>query len=81
MRILIAVSALLLAATAGADTVLINDVRIFNGVDAELSAGNVLVDDGRIAKISSTTIDAPEGATVIDGNGRVPPASRTVVKP
>ena len=56
---------------AHADAVLINDVRIFDGVDAKLSQGNVLVVDGLIDTISAEPIDAPEGATVIAGNSRV----------
>jgi len=63
------ISLFTLAAQAG--TVLIEDVRIFNGVDAKLSAGNVLVSDGVIEKISAGAIDAPAGATVIDGGNRI----------
>lgn len=71
MRNLIATTVLLVALPVAADTVLINDVRIFNGVDEKLSAGNILVEDGLIARVSNEPIDAPSGATVIDGNGRV----------
>jgi imidazolonepropionase-like amidohydrolase len=54
-----------------AESVLIENVRIFNGVDAELAAGHVLVEDGVIAIVSKDAIDAPEGATVINGGNRV----------
>ena len=47
---------LLLSKTINAQTVLINDVRIFNGVDAKLSKGDVLVKDGVIKNISTKTI-------------------------
>lgn len=54
-----------------AETVLINDVRIFNGVDEELAEGNILVTDGLISTISNDAIEAPEGAVVVDGGGRI----------
>ncbi len=60
-----------LTASAWADAVLINDVRIFNGVDTKLTVGNVLVVDGVIETISDEAIAAPEGATVIAGNNRI----------
>jgi hypothetical protein len=43
-----------------AQTVLINNVRIFNGVDTKLSQCNVLVEYGSIAKISSQAITPPQ---------------------
>ncbi|MDJ0709125.1 MAG: amidohydrolase family protein [Woeseiaceae bacterium] len=70
-RSLLSVCLALLAATAWADSVLINEVRIFNGVDAELAPGNVLVIDGAIKTISDEPIEAPDGATVIDGKNRI----------
>jgi len=54
-----------------AESVLIENVRIFNGVDAELAAGHVLVADGVIAKVSKDAIDAPDDAILIDGGNRV----------
>ncbi len=62
---------LFLCAAAQANPVLIEDVRIFNGVDATLRHGNVLVVDGLIDTVSADPIDAPEGATVIAGNKRI----------
>jgi imidazolonepropionase-like amidohydrolase len=56
---------------AQAESVLIENVRIFNGVDSKLAAGHVLVEDGVIARVSKDPINAPEGATVIDGGNRV----------
>lgn len=68
----LAVAALLAATScASADTIVIRNVRIFNGVDAELTAGHVLVADGLIRRISAEPIDAGAGATVIDGADRV----------
>lgn len=54
-----------------ADSVLIENVRIFNGVDTELSAGHVLVEDGLIARISVDPIAAPSDTLVIQGANRV----------
>jgi imidazolonepropionase-like amidohydrolase len=59
------------AMAATAQTVLIEDVRIFNGVDARLSPGHVLVRDGIIETVSGRPIEAPEGARVISGNNRI----------
>jgi len=60
-----------LSLSAQAEGVLLENVRIFNGVDAKLTAGHVLVEDGVIARVSKDPIDAPEGAKVIDGGNRV----------
>ncbi len=60
-----------LSCAVQAQTFLIENVRIFNGVDANLMPGHVLVNDGIIAKISQDPIDAPDGATIIDGGNRV----------
>ncbi len=65
------VSVFMLSASAHAESFLIENVRIFNGVDPELTSGHVLVEDGLIASISEDQIAAPEGATVIDGGNRV----------
>jgi imidazolonepropionase-like amidohydrolase len=70
-RVLISLVSLFISQAALAGTVLIEDVRIFNGVDAKLTSGNILVVDGLIADISSDSITAPEGATVIAGNNRI----------
>ncbi len=61
----------LLAANAWGEAILINDVRIFNGVDPDLEQGNVLVVDGIIRTISSDPIPSPEGAKTIAGNNRI----------
>jgi imidazolonepropionase-like amidohydrolase len=59
-----------LCATAAADDVLFENVRIFDGKGAALSApSNVLVQGNVIARISISPIDA-EGAQLIAGNGR-----------
>lgn len=70
-KLLSLVCLLHMSVAASADTWLIEDVRIFNGVDAELTAGHVLVEDGIIATVAMDPIDAPDGATVIDGGNRV----------
>lgn len=51
--------------------VLIRNVRIFNGVDPQLTAGNILIEGDKIKEVSSDSIAAPNGATLIDGGGRV----------
>ena len=61
----------LIAVAANAQPILIQDVRIFNGVDLELEAGHVLIDEGVIQRVSADPIDAPADATVIDGANRV----------
>jgi imidazolonepropionase-like amidohydrolase len=71
MRRLILLATLCAAFAARAETVLIEDVRIFDGVDARLSAGHVLVVDGLIDTISRDRIEAPADATVIAGNQRI----------
>ena len=60
-----------LSSAASAQTILIQDVRIFDGVDPKLTAGHVLVVDGVIDTVSRQPIEAPEGAQVIDGGNRV----------
>jgi imidazolonepropionase-like amidohydrolase len=56
---------------AAADSYLIENVRIFNGVDPELLPGHVLVVNGVIDAISEDRLEAPAGAVVIDGGNRV----------
>jgi imidazolonepropionase-like amidohydrolase len=70
-RPLITLFFLLFAVVAQAETVLIENVRIFNGVDAKLGSGHVLVSDGLIRQISDDPIEAPQGATVVAGNNRI----------
>lgn len=63
---------LLPAAPLGAESsVLFRQVRIFDGVEAELPSGHVLVEGNKISRISSEPIEPPAGATVIDGDGRI----------
>ena len=59
MRRLLLLLSLTLSAASQAQTVLIENVRIFNGVDARLEAGHVLVRDGLIESIASRPIAAP----------------------
>ena len=70
-RILVLAGLVCLSFAARAETYLIQNVRIFNGVDAELTAGHVLVEGGIIAAVSENTIEAPDGAVIIDGGNRV----------
>lgn len=60
-----------LSAPGWADSILIENVRIFNGVDEALTPGHVLVEDGIIAKVSTATIETGEGTQLIDGENRV----------
>ena len=60
-----------LSVSCWAESVLINDVRIFNGVDSTLTAGNVLVEDGIITQVSGDAIAVDDDALVIDGANRV----------
>jgi imidazolonepropionase-like amidohydrolase len=56
---------------AEAESILIENVRIFDGVNAELSAGHVLVEDGKIARVSGDRIAAGDDVLIIDGANRV----------
>lgn len=60
-----------LSGTSWAQSYLIENVRIFNGVDAKLSAGHVLVENGVIKAISRSAIATSEDVAVIDGGNRV----------
>ncbi len=60
-----------LSATVLADSALIANVRIFNGVDATLTPGHVLVEDGIITRVSGAAIDVADDTLVIDGGNRV----------
>ena len=60
-----------LSFTAHAESYLIKNVRIFNGVDERLTSGHVLVEDGIISRVSDDPIVAPDGVTVLDGDNRV----------
>ena len=53
------------------ESILIKNVRIFNGVDANLSHGHVLVEKGLIKIISTKPISAPANAMIIEGDNRV----------
>ena len=53
------------------NNLIINNVRIFDGNSTQLRNGSVLVKDTIIEKVSNSAIESTEGATVIDGGGRV----------
>ena len=71
LRIALAICVGLISTAAFSQTVLIENVRIFNGVDHKLKPGHVLVVDGIIEKVSKDRIESPAGARVIDGGNRV----------
>lgn len=62
---------LCLAPGVQADSYLIENVRIFDGVDARLRPGHVLVEGGLIAKVSGNRITTGDDVVVIDGGNRV----------
>ncbi|GGE98900.1 hydrolase [Stappia taiwanensis] len=67
----LAVSAPVCAQEATDPGTLITGARIFDGIGPDLIEGqDVLVQDGLIAEIGAG-LDAPEGATIIDAEGRV----------
>ena len=59
LRILTATLICLISAAAYSQTVLIENVRVFNGVDHKLTPGHVLIVDGTIDTVSKNRIDAP----------------------
>jgi len=71
IRIAMAVLLGLMSAAAMSQTILIENVRIFDGVSPNLTPGHVLIVDGLIDKVSRSPIGAPQGARVIDGGNRV----------
>ena len=71
LRIALAIFVGLISTAAFSQTVLIENVRIFNGIDHKLKPGHVLVVDGFIEKVSQDRIESPAGARVIDGGNRV----------
>jgi len=54
------------------NTILINNVKIFNGKDAKTISGNVLIENNLITKISTTPILTNKSAEtkIIDGKGK-----------
>ncbi len=69
----VAISQILFVLPQGlnAQTILFEDVRIFDGTGSAPASGHVLVRDGLIESVSRAPIDPPSGATVVAGNGRV----------
>jgi len=69
---LIVVLAASSALAAEDSAVLFRDVRVFNGVDADLTAADVLVVGNKISKVApGGGIEPPAGAVVIDGGNRI----------
>ena len=52
-------------------SILINNVRIFDGVGNTLRRGSLLIVGNKIKQIASNSITPPAGSQVIDGGGRV----------
>ena len=50
---------------------LIKDARVFDGVNEDLTRGDVLVSERRIEQVSPTSITPPRDALVVDADGRV----------
>ena len=65
----LAISSFALAQDDAPAQTLFTNVHIFDGVNEERMAGNVLVEGNMIKQVSEEAINAP-GATVIDGGGR-----------
>jgi len=63
------ISSLALAQDDAPEQTLFTNVQIFDGVNEERMAGNVLVEGNLIKQVSAAAISAP-GATIIDGGGR-----------
>ena len=63
------ISSLALAQDDAPKQTLFTNVQIFDGVNEERMAGNVLVEGNLIKQVSAAAISAP-GATIIDGGGR-----------
>jgi len=70
-RLLAAILVGIFAGCVQAQTILIENVRIFDGVDETLQPGHVLVVDGIIDTVSRDRIEPPAAAQVIDGGNRV----------
>lgn len=70
MRLIPMIPALVLMLSAAAqDSLLITNVRVFNGTSPELKAGSVLVVGDRIAAVGAA-LQPTKGAIVMDGGGR-----------
>ena len=52
-------------------SILITNVRIFDGIGDNLRPGNLLIIGGTIKRISASQIQPPPNTHVIDGGGRV----------
>ncbi|MFP4600658.1 MAG: amidohydrolase [Persicimonas sp.] len=51
------------------ETVLIRGATVMTATGEAIEGGDVLLEDGRIARISEEPVDAPEGAEVIEADG------------
>ena len=56
--------------TAEPETVVIQNATVMTATGETLDSGSILLEDGDIAEISEETIEPPEGAKVVDGEGK-----------
>jgi imidazolonepropionase-like amidohydrolase len=52
------------------ETVLIENGTIMTAAGKTIDEGNILLEDGRIEKVSASSIEAPDGAKTIDASGK-----------
>ena len=76
LRLIARFAFLMFVAASGAlatesDVIVIRNVNVFDGVNEELHKDqDVLIVGGIIQQVDDTAIDSPEGAQIIDGDGR-----------
>ena len=70
MRILLALS-LFLSININAQTILIKNARIFNGVDPSLTVGHVYIKDGLIESVSKNLPTVSDETQTIDAKNKV----------
>src|SRR5688572_16229384 len=66
--VLVLVSAVLAAATAGAQDLVVSNVRVITGTGQVIEQGTIVVKGGRIASVAAGPA-APAGAKVVDAKG------------
>ena len=64
-------TALLCASTAGAQDLLVENVSLLDGTGGPAVAGMwVAVEDGRVSAVDNAPLEAPDGAVILNGEGR-----------
>ncbi len=56
--------------TVEPETVVIQNATVMTATGETLESGSILLEDGDIAEISDETIEPPEGAKIVDGEGK-----------